>query len=199
MEFKKRPEYVDFYIIGDIDEDMYSDLTEKVFNKVKELDDIDKENERLALSLGLDIAPLRTKVKFIFHVSTYGGECYDGLGICDLLRRLDEGDNDIDVLVVCEGKVMSAGIPIICSVKNRIATSNTTFMIHQIGGFSAGKIKDVEEYLEEGKRLWGKCKEIIVNNTKITIEQIEEWDKCRSDSFFDAEKALEYGLIKGIV
>ena len=197
MEFKNRPDHFNFYI-GDVDDKLYATLKKEVDGKIDELRNIDRENAAYARGHGLEMVTPQN-VKFIFHVATYGGFVYDGLGICDMLHNLDVEDNGIDVVVRCEGMVMSMGIPIICSVRNRIGTAHTSYMIHQVSAGHYGKIETLKEDLNEVNRLWDECKKIIVDNTKITMQEIEEWDRCRRDVYFGAEEALRRGLINKIV
>lgn len=198
MELKKRPQHFDIYLIGDINESSYMTLKKDIDEKVKEVEKVDEENSEALNVMGIEFPKPTINVQFNIHVSTYDGSVIDGLGICDLLNRLDREDNGFDVRLICEGKVMSMGIPIICSVRNVVSAKHTTFMIHQLSSFSGGKLEEMKEDVEEGRRLWDICKDIIVSNSRITMDTLNEWEEKRMNIYFDTEKALEYGLINDI-
>ena len=85
------------------------------------------------------------------------------------------------------------------SSKNRKAYRNTTFMIHEISSGAIGKLADLEESVDETKRLNKVLFDIIEKETKITKEQLEEVYIKKQDWFLTAEEALELGLITEII
>lgn len=198
-EIKEIPSKVDFYIVEDINEGTYSSLRKDIDTKIRELEEIHVNNLKWYRNNDLDESLYKKeKVKIIIHLSTYGGSAYDGLGICDLLTNLDNNPL-IDLEIICEGKVMSCGIPILLSVKNRICTENTNFMIHQLSTFNLGKLDKMKEDVEEGERLQNIIDNIIVSNSKITKEQLDDWYSHKKDAFFDAKKALELGVVNKVI
>ena len=59
------------------------------------------------------------------YLSTYGGSCYDGMALYDVI----EG-SQTPIEVICTGKIMSMGIIVALGAKVRKGYRNTTFMIH---------------------------------------------------------------------
>lgn len=202
-ELKKVPEICDFYINEDISETLYATLKKDVVTKLREIDDIRANNKEFYRNNGIIYDP-KSEITpvFKFHMSTFGGDCYTGLGICDMLRRLDtdgKSVNNVDVELFVEGKVMSMGIPILLSVKNRYCTPHTTFMIHELSAFSFGKLDYIKERAGEYDRLQSMINTIITDNSKITADELKSYYSKKSDWFFGAKKAVELGLVKDIV
>ena len=56
------------------------------------------------------------------YLSTYGGGCYDGLALYDVIEA-----SQTPIEVVCTGKIMSMGIIVALGAKVRKGYRNTTF------------------------------------------------------------------------
>lgn len=129
-----------------------------------------------------------------FMLSTYGGNCYDGLALYDTLAH-----SSTPVEVVCSGKIMSMGIIILLASNVRKAYRNTTFMIHQVSGVAFGTLRELEESVEEVNRINNMLFNIIREKTKITQEQLDDVLKYKRDWFITAEEALNLGIITEII
>lgn len=127
-------------------------------------------------------------------LSTYGGNVYDGLSLYDAIKN-----SKTDVDITCFGKIMSIGIVILLSAKTRKAYRNTTFMIHELSSGVIGKLSDMEESIDEAKRINRVLFDIIEKETKITHSWLKEIYNKKKDWFFTAEEALEMGLITEII
>ena len=127
-------------------------------------------------------------------MSTYGGCVYDGLSLYDAIKN-----SKTEVDITCFGKIMSMGIPILLASKTRKAYRNTTFMIHEVSSLSIGKIADMEDEVQETKRLNKILFDIIQNETKITADKLREIYEKKKDWYLTAEEALELGIITEIL
>jgi ATP-dependent protease ClpP protease subunit len=94
---------------------------------------------------------------------------------------------------------MSMGIVLLLAAKTRKAYRNTTFMIHEGSSGAIGKVSDMEDSIDESKRLNDIYFGIIESETKIPKSKLDEIRKRRKDWYFTAEEALEYGLITEII
>ena len=128
------------------------------------------------------------------YLSTSGGSCYDGLALYDTIAA-----SNTPIEIYCSGKIMSIGIIVILAAEVRKAYRNTTFMIHQVGGVSFGKLRDLEDSVEEAHRINEMLFKIIKNKTKITEQQLEDVLNYKKDWFITAEEALELGIITEIL
>lgn len=130
--------------------------------------------------------------RLTLNLSTPGGYCYDGLGLCDLLSKYD-------VTCICSGYIMSMGIPILLSCKHRKAYKNTTFMIHAVSSITMGKLDEMKDDVKETERLNDIIDDIIIANSGITKSRIKEMHEKKQDWFMSAEEALKLGLIDEII
>lgn len=183
-------------IFNDVDESSMSSAVEKIFK-------INQEDEEWVRNIyrAMDAAgvkkfdPIAIEMPHIqVLLSTYGGSVYDGLSLYDAIKG-----SKTEVDVTCFGKIMSMGIIIMLAAKNRRAYRNTTFMIHEMSSISIGKVADMEDELNETKRLNKILFDIIKNETEITKKKLDEIYEKKKDWFLTAEEALELGLITEII
>lgn len=128
------------------------------------------------------------------YLSTYGGGCYDGLALYDVIEA-----SQTPVEVICTGKIMSMGIIVALGAKVRKGYRNTTFMIHQVSGNSIGTLRDMEETIAEVSRINEMIFKVIKSKTKITEERLHQVIQQKQDWFITAEEALELGILTEIV
>ena len=73
------------------------------------------------------------------------------------------------------------------------------YMIHEMTSGYLGKLADMENDLDESKRLQKTLWDIITSETKITQKQLDDIYEKKKDWYLSAEEALEYGLITEII
>jgi ATP-dependent Clp protease protease subunit len=128
------------------------------------------------------------------YLSTYGGGCYDGLALYDVIEA-----SRTPIEVVCTGKIMSMGIIVALGAKIRKGYRNTTFMIHQVSGVSIGTLRDMEETVAEVGRINDMLFKVIKSKTKITEERLNQVIQQRQDWFITAAEALGLGILTEII
>lgn len=182
-------------IFNDVDESTMSSAVEKIV-QINQEDDAWIRNVYNAMDAsGAKFSPTTIEMPHIqILLSTYGGNVYDGLSLYDAIKN-----SKTDVDITCFGKIMSMGIVILLSAKTRKAYRNTTFMIHELTSGVIGKLADMEESVDEAKRINRVIFDIIEKETKITHSWLKEIYNKRKDWFFTAEEALEIGLITEII
>ena len=184
------------YLKGDVDEEMWSSLVDKI-NEIRSSDkEIDETNIGTLSLLGIAVQPIRPAINI--YLSTFGGYIYDMFSIYDEIKSLQK---EYEVNIYCVGKIMSAGTIIMLSVdlEHRFAYPNTTFMYHTLSSMSLGKVKEMEENIEESKRLHKEMWKIYKENTKIPIDKLDEIYKCKKDWYISSNQALKYKIIGKIV
>ena len=159
-------------------------------------DDIADQNLASLMSVGIEVQIIRPPINI--YLNTYGGVVLDMLAIYDEIKKLQ---NEYIVNIYCVGKVMSAGTIIMLAVdyEHRFAYANTTFMYHSLSSWSAGKMKDVEENVEESKRLHKLMWKIYKENTAIPEEKLDEIYKCKKDWYITSEKSKRNKIISKII
>lgn len=174
-----------------------SKSSESTVKKIMEINDDDQQFyddfDKMAQEYNIKIEhTLLTPITVL--LSTPGGSCYDGMAIYDAIIS-----SETPVEIVCSGKVMSMGIIVTLAAKVRKAYRNTTFMIHQVSSMAMGFLQDMEESIEETKRINDLLFSIIESRTKITREMLSEVAEKKKDWYLTAEKAFELGIITEII
>lgn len=123
------------------------------------------------------------------HLSTWGGELLECLAIYDMFQSCP-----CQIVMVANGKIMSAGLPIFLAGDVRLSHPSTRFMMHSLSHRTAGKLKDTEIDVKEGRFLNNKIVEILVKHTK----KNKKWWETKiasHDYYFGVEDAKELGVI----
>lgn len=128
------------------------------------------------------------------YLSTYGGGCYDGLALYDVI-----GASMTPIEVICTGKIMSMGIIVALGAKIRKAFRNTTFMIHQVKGLSIGTLRDMEDTVAEVSRINKMLFDVIRSKTRITEDQLNEVIQKKKDWFLSAQEAYDLGILTELI
>ena len=190
------PKIHNIYLKGDVDEDMWSSLVDKI-NEIKSADkDIDETNISTLSLFGIDVQAIHPSINI--YLNTVGGVIYDMFAIYDEIKALT---SEYEVNIYCVGKIMSAGTIIMLAVdlEHRFAYPSTSFMYHTLSGGAFGKIKEMEEDVEENKRLHKLMWNIFKDQTEIPEEKLDEIYKCKKDWYITAEQAKKYKVISKIV
>ncbi len=184
------------YLKGDVDEYMWQTLVDKINEFKSADDDIADQNMASLLSIGIQAKIIRPVVNI--YLSTFGGYIYDMLAIYDEIKALTK---EYEVNIFCVGKIMSAGTIIMLAVdlEHRFAYQNTTFMYHTLSGYNKGKMKDMEEDVEESKRLHKMMWNIYKENTNIPDDKLDEIYKCKKDWYITSQLAKKYKIISEII
>jgi ATP-dependent Clp protease protease subunit len=127
-------------------------------------------------------------------IDSYGGQVYQIFG---LLAIMDESKTPIHTYVT--GAAMSCGFMLLIHGHKRFAYKHATPLYHQVSSGTMGKVKDMEEKLEEAKRLQGLIETLTLEKTKITAKKLERVYKTKKDWYMTAEEALKLGVIDEIV
>ncbi len=178
QQFKK-----DLDLLITADNDTYND-------NIKNLNDISPILAE-AYDKNIEFPPI------VLDMTSPGGSIYSGLALYDIIRNYNLNTKH-KIIVRVSGLVASAASMVILACDERLAGKNTTFMIHSVSSWVAGKVQDIEDDLEETKRLGDIMKNIYTERSKITLKQLKDIDKQKKDWVLNTEEALDVGLITGI-
>jgi ATP-dependent Clp protease protease subunit len=160
-----------------------------VSNIIKSIWEINLEDaEKEAQMVGYERAPIH------LILNTYGGSVYDGLG---LIGAMETSETPIFVTVL--GSAMSMGLFILCAGHYRRMHVYSTLMYHQISTVSMDKLEGIKKDLVEADRLEKMCEGILAKRTKLTLKDLEDHKKSKSEWYIDAETAVRYGMIDEVV
>ncbi len=187
------------YINYDVDEKMSEDITKWVTNLIDGDNNIIEENKKILKEFFKHNIKEDIKIPDVnIWLNTYGGTCYQGYAIHDMLAILNK---HCKTNITATGACMSAGITILLSVpyEQRFATKNTTFLIHQASSVAIGKTADLEDDVKEAKRLTEMIYKLIIEETAITRKELEDNYSRKKDWILTAEQALKLKLISKII
>lgn len=198
-QFGTTPRHI--YINDEISNVTLSQLKKDLFDI--ESGDLSTINENYAALLSLD-QKVATAYKnsvvlppIEIHMCSPGGSVYTGLAMYDLIKKYND-DTRYRLSVHLDGVVASMASIVMLGADVRIASRNTSFLLHSLSAITMGKLNDMIDDVNEAKRLDKICKEIYMSSTKLTLEKLEEVDKFKKDWWLSAEDALKYGLITEI-
>lgn len=72
-------------------------------------------------------------------------------------------------------------------------------MYHQVSSGAWGKLKDMQEDIEETKRLQQMIEQMTIKKTNISLETLKDNFEKKRDWYMDAETALRNGCIDSII
>jgi ATP-dependent Clp protease protease subunit len=168
----------DIVINGEITPDLIDDVAMRIvyINKIDNWDDIPVEERQ----------PIR------IYFNSVGGDLSAGNTLINIIES-----SATMVIGIAIGYVYSMALPIFLSCHLKLAYSNSSYLIHD-GLFSyensGSKFADMFKFIMKQEE---KLKQYIVDHTKITRKQLEKnWS---TEWFFDAEQAMELGVVDEIV
>jgi ATP-dependent Clp protease protease subunit len=128
------------------------------------------------------------------YIHSPGGVVTAGLAIYDTMQLIQP-----DVSTICIGSAYSMGTILLCTGAKgkRFALPNSTIHMHQGRAGTQGQITDIKIAAREFERLDDLIAKILVKHTGQPPERIKQ-DTDR-DTYFDAQQAVEYGLIDAIL
>jgi ATP-dependent Clp protease protease subunit len=170
--------------------------TSNVFRTGRTIYFFDEVNETSAVKSVNLINEIQTEgiVKpIVFIINSPGGSCYDGLSIYDTMRACRA-----PITTIGMGMVASMGFIIYLAGDKRVTTPSTRFLNHQLSAYNYGRYSDLVIEHEEHVKLMATLRDIVVDRTKLTKEEvIKTTDK--GDAYYTAEEAVKSGIAHEIV
>lgn len=170
--------------------DVFSKLIQSRIIFIDDVIDSELANGVIAQMLYLD--SIDNKKDINIYINSPGGTVCDGLAIYDISKIIKS-----PIRTVGLGMVASMAAVLMLMGKERCATENCEFMIHQPSGGIDGQASDIEIAAREIQKSKIKLYQIISEHTGKTIEQVA-LDADR-DCWMNSEEAKDYGLITKIL
>lgn len=166
----------------------YADVTEQsALDLNTALYEVDAKLKNTYNFLGPDFTP---HIKL--RINSYGGSLFAGLAILDTIRGLKS-----QVHTYVDGAAASAATIISVAGTKRFIGKNSLMLIHQLSTGNYGKYSELEDDMENNKRLMKAIKDIYKQYTKVPMKQVDEI--LKHDLWFDSAKCLELGLVDAIL
>ena len=180
------PKERNLYLSKQVDQASIADLTKAII----EINEDDVYIAKIAAVNDMVYTPSAIKL----YIDSYGGEAYQCFG---LVGVIDNSKTPLHTIVT--GCAMSAGFVVAISGHKRFAYNTSTFLYHQIGSGSYGKLKDLEDNIAESKRLQQQMETLVLSKTRLTQSQLDENYVTKTDWFLSANESLKFGIIDAII
>jgi ATP-dependent Clp protease protease subunit len=128
------------------------------------------------------------------YINTPGGSIYSGLAIYDTMNFVKP-----DIATMCVGVAMSMGSLLLAggTKGKRACLPNSRILIHQPSAGFEGQSTDIEIHAREILKVRARIDEIYAECTGRAEEEVRR--DMERDRFFNAEQALEYGMIDRVL
>lgn len=129
-----------------------------------------------------------------FYINSGGGEVRNGLALYDVMQHISS-----PVHTVCVGLAASMAAVLFASGDRRELYTHSKVMIHDpsISGMPATKALELRTLSEDLMDMRQALAGILAKHTGRPLESILE--RTMTDSYFDAESAIEFGLADSII
>ena len=134
-----------------------------------------------------------TKKPIEILLNTDGGSVEAGntlIGHIEYLKHIG-----YEITTTNAGKAYSMGFAIaLCGTKRR-CYPHARYMFHDIAFGTVGKVKEIEENIEDAKALRDdQDNTIILKYSNLTKEELDGWRDRKIDKYFSADEALKYKI-----
>jgi ATP-dependent Clp protease protease subunit len=160
--------------------------------------DIEKDTARGVIERLRELANDNAK-PIILYINSAGGNVTDGLAIHDAIREVVS--RNIEVTIIVQGMAYSMGSVVLqaASAGRRFSYPHSWIMIHEPAKWAGWQSTSAAaQHLDRLKQMQAQIYEILANRSGKPLQKIIR-DTKRTDFYLDSKKALEYGLIDGIV
>jgi len=185
-EVLKLPKNRDLFFTKQVDQSSIGELTQKII----EINQDDEHLKKLYKVYGLDYNPEPIKL----YIDSYGGLVYQCFGLLSVMER-----SQTPIHTIVTGCAMSCGFMILISGHKRFAHKLSTPLYHQVSSGTFGTVKEMEEKVEQSKKLQNQLEEIVLEKTKISKKKLKEIFETKKDWYMTAEEAKDLGVVDKIL
>ena len=196
-----QPFHLNDRLIGELVDAVRAQLRKESSDRLRDvylIGDIEKDNARIAIERVRELANDNDR-PITLYINSAGGNVTDGLAIHDSIRQIVR--RGIEVTTVVQGMAYSMGSIVLqaASSGRRLAQPHSWIMIHEPAKWAGWQSTSAAaQHLDRLKQMQSQIYEILANRSGRPLAKIIR-DTKRNDFYLDAKKALEYGLIDGIV
>lgn len=180
------PKERNIFFTRQVDQASIADITQKII----EINEDDARLKKVYDIYGIDYTPKPIKI----YIDSYGGSVYQCFGLLSVMKK-----SKTPIHTIVTGCAMSAGFMILICGHKRFAHELSTPLYHQVSSGAFGTLKEMEQSLEEVKRLQKMLEEIVLDRTDISREKLKEVYEGKIDWFMSAEKALKLKVVDEII
>jgi len=163
----------------------------KIFSELSVSDVTRLWNDMVVLELNSNIRDIN------LFINSPGGDAFSGLALADQIERAQR--KGFHVTAHASGIVASAAVPVFAVCQVRLAAPGTIFMVHEAALWKWPG-RETASDISSQNDLMGLLRDRYINklvtNSKLTKEKWEQLE--HKTTWFNAEKALEWGLVDKI-
>ena len=160
--------------------------------------DIEKDTARLCIERLRELSNDSTR-PICLYINSAGGNVTDGLAIHDVVRHIIS--RGIEIRIIVQGMAYSMGSIVLqaASEGKRLTYPHSWIMIHEPAKWAGWQSTTAAaQHLELLKQMQDQIYKILSSRSGKPLRQIIR-DTKRTDFYLDAQSALDYGLVDGIV
>ena len=180
------PKRRDLFFNKQVDQNTIGELTQKIID----INQDDEHLKRLYPIYGLSYQPEPIKI----YIDSYGGYVYQCFGLLSVMER-----SETPIHTIVTGCAMSCGFMMLICGHKRFAHRLSTPLYHQVSSQAWGTVKELEESVEETKRLQKMLENIVKEKTHISKKRLREILDTKKDWFMSSDEALELGVVDEIL
>lgn len=182
----KMPKERNLFFAKQVNQDSIAELTKNIID----INSDDRFIEKQAELFGHVYKPRPINI----YIDSYGGAVYQILGVISVMEK-----SQTPIHTIATGVAMSCGFMLLISGHKRFCHKYSTPLYHQISSVKWGKLKDLEEEMEESKRLQKILEELTLEKTKITKQKLKEIFDKKKDWFMTPAEAKKLGVVDEIL
>lgn len=176
-------------IVGEINEQTLETILDDIKNlREEELEFIDVFCEETGQEREEVVGMLSP---ILINISTFGGIIDCGFSILDALSTLES-----PIHTRVNGYCMSTGLMLVLAGEVRECGPYATFMYHTVAYGVEGTVSRHKNQMDSAKDIQKRMDKLILEKTNIKEKQLKKY--LNTDWYFDAEQALELGVVNAI-
>lgn len=180
------PKKRDLFFNKQVDQNTIGDITQKII----EINQDDEHLKKVYALYNLKYEPDPIKI----YIDSYGGYVYQCFGLLSVMER-----SQTPIHTIVTGCAMSCGFMMLICGHKRFAHKLSTPLYHQVSSGAWGTVKELEESVQESKRLQKTLESIVKDKTDITKKKLREILETKKDWYMTAEEALELNVVDEIL
>jgi len=188
-------------LVGELIDAVKSVLRKEQSDRLRDIyliGDIEKETARAVIERLRELANDNDR-PITLYINSAGGNVTDGLAMHDAIREIVS--RGIEVTIIVQGMAYSMGSVVLQAASNgrRLSYPHSWIMIHEPAKWAGWQSTSAAaQHLDRLKQMQSQIYQILAARSGKPLQKIIR-DTKRTDFYLDAPKALDYGLIAGIV
>lgn len=160
-------------------------LAEEVISAIMDINDYDAK-----MSVLNTYAPQPIEI----YINSVGGNVSDGFAIISAMEM-----SETPIVTFGMGIVASMALGVFLAGDVRVSARHTRFMYHTISYGMLGYIQDHEDMQAESDLLQRMYDSLVIDNTNIKKERLQEIRRMKKDFYFSGKEAVELGVAHHVV